>query len=95
MISWSELGGAGKVGETTKTIGSMLKEHQGTNEKVIRADDHDVRERRAAYVDVSDSSEKPLRWREETLTINASVVDVEYEPENSAWLVDLELPKGS
>lgn len=82
------------MGESTRTIGSMLKEHQQTGQKAIRADDEDVKKRRAAYVDVSNSSDEPLKFGKETLTINASVVDVEYEPENSAWLVNLDLPKG-
>lgn len=55
---------------------------------------------RCAYVNVSqddgnDSAERkdePLVFGEETLFVNAAIMDVEYEPVNAPWLVDLDLP---
>ncbi|KAL8829379.1 MAG: hypothetical protein Q9170_006196 [Blastenia crenularia] len=47
---------------------------------------------RCVHVDVSDSSDRPLRWGQETLLINASIMDRKYKPSNAPWSVDLELP---
>lgn len=49
-------------------------------------------QQRAAYIDVSKDGMEPLKWGEETLFVNASIVDVRYIPVNSPWVVDLDLP---
>jgi hypothetical protein len=32
-------------------------------------------------------------YRGRTLMVNASIMDLEYKPTNSPWLIDLDLPK--
>ena len=49
-------------------------------------------ERRCAYLDLSSDSGRPIKFGEETLFINASIVTVRYEPLNAPWLVDIDLP---
>ena len=48
------------------------------------------------YTEVSyDGSERggaPVRWGEETVFVNASIMDVKYRPVNRPWVVDLDLP---
>jgi Calcineurin-like phosphoesterase len=50
--------------------------------------------RRGAYIDVSSDGGNQLKWGQETLFVNASIMDVWYNPRNAPWVVDLELPKG-
>ncbi|KAL1971894.1 hypothetical protein VTN31DRAFT_1982 [Thermomyces dupontii] len=54
-----------------------------------------ARRERCCKLDVSSDEERPLRHREETLFVNASVLSVRYRPENAPWLIDLDLPKAS
>ncbi len=57
-----------------------------------------VVQERGVYVDLSEGSEEGLRWGEETLFVNASIMDVWYKPVNAPWVIDLDLPvkgKGS
>ncbi|KAL4821991.1 hypothetical protein BDW67DRAFT_149990 [Aspergillus spinulosporus] len=56
----------------------------------ISWDREDVMDNRGAYVDLSSSSEKPLRRGEETVLVNASVVTAEYKGLNAPWVVDLD-----
>jgi hypothetical protein len=60
-------------------------------EEEVAWDRETVMEERCAYVDLSSGSERPLRRGEETLFVNASVVNVEYKPLNAPWVVDLDL----
>lgn len=55
-------------------------------------DQEEVLEKRGAFYDVSGESEKPLRFGDETLFVNASVNTVGYEARNAPWVVDLDLP---
>jgi hypothetical protein len=48
---------------------------------------------RAAYVDVSNTSTKPLKVGFETLLVNSSIMTLKYKPDQAGWLVDLELPR--
>lgn len=61
----------------------------------VVCDEERVREERSAYVDVSQDSNRPLRFGEETLFVNASVMDVRYRAVNAPWVVDLDLPCAS
>lgn len=54
-----------------------------------------AKERRAVFVDVSEEGGKGLREGEETLFVNAAVMDVGYRPVNAPWVVDVDLPKMS
>lgn len=49
-------------------------------------------EQRSAFVDLSESGNSPLKFGEETLFLNASIMDVAYRPRNAPWVVDLDLP---
>ena len=51
-----------------------------------------VFEDRCASVDISEIGGKPLQWGEETLFVNASIMDVHYNPTNAPWVVDIDLP---
>lgn len=47
---------------------------------------------RYAGVDISKGGENPLKWGQETLFVNASIMDVRYNPTNAPWVVDIDLP---
>lgn len=47
---------------------------------------------RCVHVDIANSSERPLRFGDETLFVNAAIMNVHYEPVNAPWLVNLDLP---
>lgn len=51
-----------------------------------------VIDNRCAGVDVSEDGGKPLKWGQETLFVNASIMDVHYKPVNGPWAVDIDLP---
>jgi hypothetical protein len=59
----------------------------------IEVDSKDAKERRAVFVDVSEEGGKSLKDGEETLFVNAAVMDVGYRPVNAPWVVDLDLPR--
>ena len=59
----------------------------------IEVDLEHARERRAVYVDVSEEGGRELKDGEETLFVNAAVMDVDYRPVNAPWVVDLDLPR--
>ena len=50
-----------------------------------------VLEAGAAFVDVSTRGEKPLQFGRDTLFVNAAIMDVEYNPSNAPWVIDLDL----
>ena len=45
-----------------------------------------------AGVNISGSADKPLIWGQETQFVNASIMDVAYNPINAPWVVDMDLP---
>ena len=58
-------------------------------------------EDRCAYLDVSSAGtgndsdsdgSKPVRHGQETLFVNAAIMDVMYRPTNAPWLIDIDLP---
>ncbi|KZF19839.1 hypothetical protein L228DRAFT_270617 [Xylona heveae TC161] len=64
------------------------------NVQTLEQDRKEVVRNRCAQVDVSSSSGKdPLRFGQETLMVNASIMNVRYRPVNAPWLVDLDLPR--
>ncbi len=71
--------------------GEAINEDEMTS---IMVDQENVLEKRGAYVDISSGGSSPLQWGQETLFVNASIMDVRYNPRNAPWIVDLELPKG-
>ena len=58
--------------------------------KVPRAEE--MFEQKAAYINISSDGNQSLKWGEETLFVNASIMDVRYRPVNAPWVVDLDLP---
>lgn len=58
----------------------------------IEQDPETVLENRFCYYDLSSDADEPLRFGEETLFVNASVVTVGYRADNAPWVVDLDLP---
>jgi len=58
----------------------------------LEQDQQCMLDERSAYVDVSSDSERPLRFGKETLFVNASIMNVRYNPVNAPWVVDLDLP---
>lgn len=53
----------------------------------------EMREERAAFIDISESGENGLMFGEETLMVNASIMDLTYKPYQGPWLVDLDLER--
>ncbi|KAL8869514.1 MAG: hypothetical protein Q9198_007863 [Flavoplaca austrocitrina] len=70
------------------------------NSASLPVDQQQMLKDRCAYVNISQGgidsplagSNKPIVFGEETLFINAAIMDVNYEPVNAPWLVDLDLP---
>lgn len=62
-----------------------------TAERILQ-DSETVLEERSCYYNISNGGKQPLRYGEETLFVNASVVTVKYSPDNAPWVVDLDLP---
>ena len=58
----------------------------------VKTNKSQVFEDRCASVDISESGGKPLKWGQETLFVNASIMDVNYNPTNAPWVVDIDLP---
>lgn len=72
--------GAGRVDWRTKAFEQV---------KIAKSQ---VFEDRCATVDVSEDGDKPLKWGQETLFVNAAIMDVSYNPTNAPWVVDIDLP---
>ncbi|GAB7360530.1 hypothetical protein MBLNU230_g8479t1 [Neophaeotheca triangularis] len=51
-----------------------------------------VKKERAAFANVSEDAGKSLKRGEETLLVNAAIMDVKYKPINAAWVVDMDFP---
>lgn len=58
----------------------------------VPTDMEDMLENRSAFYDISSQSQRPLRFGEETLFVNASICTIGYSPRNAPWVVDLHLP---
>jgi hypothetical protein len=82
--------GGGMVGEITETVGALEK---GLGDSEVQTPfDGAVLERRAAYIDVSSESDRPLKIGEETLMVNSCIMSLRYNAEYAGWLVDMDLP---
>ena len=58
----------------------------------IAVDHSKMVEESVMHVDISSSSAvKPLRFGKETLMVNASIMNVMYKPQQSPWVVDVDL----
>ncbi|KAF2749225.1 Metallo-dependent phosphatase [Sporormia fimetaria CBS 119925] len=59
----------------------------------IEVDNREMTEKRAATVDISQDGGQPLKWGEETLMLNASIMNFQYQPRQGPWLVDVDLDR--
>ena len=64
--------------------GEVRKVEVGERERVVRE--------RGVFVDLSEGGGEGLRRGEETVFVNAAIMDVGYKPVNAPWVVDLDLP---
>lgn len=62
-----------------------------TSERVM-VDREKTLAQRAAYIDLTDSGKPGFKFGDETLFVNAAVLDQAYRPVNAPWVVDLDLP---
>ena len=60
----------------------------------VQVDLDTAKEQHGVFVDISESGGKGLKRGEESLLVNAAIMDVRYEPTNAPWIIDLDLPKG-
>ncbi|KAJ5085942.1 hypothetical protein N7532_010713 [Penicillium argentinense] len=67
---------------------------RGIKQEKVPTDPEEMLENRGAYYDVSSGSNRPLKFGDETLFVNASIVDIAYQPINAPWIVDIDLPRG-
>ncbi|RAL09814.1 uncharacterized protein BO97DRAFT_407360 [Aspergillus homomorphus CBS 101889] len=79
-------------GHIHEGYGAMRREWSTGSDSMIQCDAQQMRAEHCARVDVSRGSAMPLNPGQETLFVNACVVNVQYHPINAPWLVDLELP---
>lgn len=61
-----------------------------TSERVLVNREKTVAQR-SAYIDLTESSQSGLSFGDETLFVNASILDHAYRPVNAPWVVDLDL----
>ena len=80
----------GPLGEKSKLFGQIFQNDEIPGFQTPR--DKEVVDRRAAYLDVSDSSANPLKYGSESLLVNSCIMTYRYEPSQAGWLIDLELP---
>ena len=92
IVKWgvgSKASVGGRFGERGELLGSIVR--SGVKDRQTPMD-QDVIERRANYLDVSSEAGRPLKAGEETLLINSCIMDLAYDANGSAWLVDMDLP---
>lgn len=65
----------------------------GENDSSDKVIDMNVDFDRAAMADVSRSGNQPLDYGKETLLVNASIMNLRYQPIQDLWLVDIDLPR--
>lgn len=60
--------------------------------KRIEVESQKTLHQRFAYLDLTDSEGPPLSFGQETLFVNAAIMNKRYSPVNAPWVVDLDLP---
>lgn len=65
-----------------------------TRSSIALAPENDgvIFEDRSAYLDISTRGTNSLSFGKETVFINAAIMNVNYNPKNAPWIVDLDLP---
>ncbi|KAI9717838.1 MAG: hypothetical protein M1828_007077 [Chrysothrix sp. TS-e1954] len=56
----------------------------------IKVDKSKAKTDHSARLDVSSSSDNPLKHGQSTLLINAAIMNVRYQPTNAPWLIDMD-----
>jgi predicted phosphodiesterase len=81
-------------GHIHEAYGAVRKDWAANNspsERILQ-DPETVLENRSCYYNACNDGKQPLRYGEETLFVNASVVTLNYSPVNAPWVVDVDLP---
>ena len=58
----------------------------------VQVDKQQMLADRSVHLDLSKDGGDALKFGEETVFVNASIMNVSYRPENAPWLLDLDLP---
>jgi len=95
IVSWSP--DADAVTATSQTIaawkdGAWQAGVATNGVQDVAVDLEEAMRRKAAFLDISQSGEK-LRRGEQTVLVNAAIMDVKYKPVNAPWIVEIDLPK--
>lgn len=72
---------------------NVKTDHHVKQSTPITTNEQDMKIERAAKIDVSQSSDRPLDYGKETLMVNASIMSVTYKPWNGPFLIDMDLEK--
>lgn len=59
--------------------------------ETLKVDPAMILAQRSSYLDLSDTG-SALKFGEETVFVNAAIMDKRYNPRNAPWMVDLDLP---
>lgn len=66
---------------------------EGKQIQRIETDLNEAEKQHGVFIDVSRDGSDTLKRGEETLMINASIMNVSYKPINAPWVIDIDLPK--
>lgn len=64
----------------------------GKQIETVATDLQSAKEKHAIFVDISKDGGNAVRRGEETLMVNAAIMDVTYKPVNAPWVIDIDLP---
>ncbi|PWY82910.1 hypothetical protein BO70DRAFT_370903 [Aspergillus heteromorphus CBS 117.55] len=81
-------------GHIHEGYGARRVEWSTGNESMIQCDEQTTLQEGCARVDLSKDGGAGLRFGDETLFVNASIMTVQYHPVNAPWVVELDLPVG-
>lgn len=80
-------------GEGEGDDGDELEQAVGGKSEAIEVDIDRESEEGGVKLDFTKKGGRELRFGEETLFVNAAILDVRYRPVNAPWVVDLELAR--
>ena len=72
--------------------GALRHDWQRNSAEPLMVDEEKLLKDRGVFVNVARGSGQPLKFGVETLFVNAAIMDVDYQPVNAPWIVDLDLP---